>query len=233
MCTENPLPDSVSDEHLAEDFANFFMGKIDKICENLVHHSDYVSDKKHRIDITNFRPFSEDEVSSLIGELNTKSCELDTIPTSLIKKFKDDFLPILTELVNLSLSSGIFPESWKCAIIRPLLKKTGLDLICSNYRPVSNLSFLSKLLEKAVLDRLNEHCDKYKLLPENQSAYRKHFSCETCVVKLVDDILRDFEGKQVSAMILVDLSAAFDTVNWDILLNVLHNQYGLGGTCLK
>ena len=88
-------------------------------------------------------------------------------------------------------------------------------------------------MEKAVLDRLNEHCDKYKLLPENQSAYRKQFSCETCVVKLVDDILRDFEVKQVSAMILVDLSAAFDTVNWDILPNVLHNQYGLGGTCLK
>ena len=97
MCTENPPPDSFSDDQLAEDFANFFMGKIDKIRENLVHHSDYVPNKKHGIDITNFRPFSEDEVSSLIGELNTKSCELDTIPTSLIKKFKDDFLPILTE----------------------------------------------------------------------------------------------------------------------------------------
>ena len=77
--------------------------------------------------------------------------------------------------------SGAFHETvfiWKTAIIKPLLKKVGLDLICKNYRPVSNLSFLSKILKKCALLQFNNHCTVNKLLPVYQSAYREHFSCE-------------------------------------------------------
>ena len=81
-------------------------------------------------------------------ELQTKSCELDKLPTHILKMHINELLQTITNLVNQSLKQGIFPSQWKQAIVRPLLKKTGLELVLSNYRPVSNLSFLSKLIEK-------------------------------------------------------------------------------------
>ena len=96
----------------------------------------------------------------------------------------DSFLTPHTHLVNLSLKNGVFPIKWKEALIRPLLKKAGLNLMHNNYRPVSNLSFLSKVVEKAVLIQFNIHCDQNMLLPVYQSAYRKGHSCETAIVKL-------------------------------------------------
>ncbi|VDI39690.1 Hypothetical predicted protein, partial [Mytilus galloprovincialis] len=136
-------------------------------------------------------------------------------------------------LVNLSLSQGVFPLRWKQAVVRPLLKKAGLELIYSNYRPVSNLSFLSKLIEKCALYRLNEHVKDHDLLPTNQSAYRQFHSCESALLRLVIDILDRMEHQEVTAMIAVDLSAAFDTVDHSILIKVLEYQYGVNGTTLK
>ena len=79
--------------------------------------------------------------------MQSKLCELDCLPTHILKDHIDSFIPILTKIVNLSLESGVFSEDWKTAILRPLLKKSGLDQIDSNYRHVSNLSFISKLVE--------------------------------------------------------------------------------------
>jgi len=97
---------------------------------------------------------------------------------------------------------------------------------------VSNLAFLSKLIEKAVLLRLNVHVDAHKLLPKNQSAYRRHHSCESALLRLVNDILAGMENQEVTAMIAIDLSAAFDTVDHDILVDVLQAHYGLQDTAL-
>ena len=119
----------------------------------------------------------------------------------------------------MSLRQGVFPSTFKHAIVRPLLKKAGLDLDLSNYRPVSNLAFLSKLIEKAVVLRLNVHVDAHKLLPKNQSAYRRHHSCESALLRLVNDILAGMENQEVTAMIAIDLSAAFDTVNQNVVVH--------------
>ena len=163
----------------------------------------------------------------------TKSCELDVVPTNVLKQCLDALVPPITKFVNLSLTSGSFPYDWKVAKVRPLLKKPGLDLIESNYRPVFNLSFISKLVEKCMLDQLNEHCALHHLMPDYQSAYRQHFSCETALVRLCSDILWSMEQQKVTALVTVDLSAAFDTVDHDILLNVLNKYYGITGTALK
>ena len=117
-------------------------------------------------------------------------------------------------------------------MVRPLLKKTGLELNISNYRPVSNLSFLSKLIEKAALFRLNSHVDDHRLLPKNQSAYRRFHSCESALLRLVNDLLDGMEKQEVTALIAIDLSAAFDTVDHDILIEVLKNQYGVGSKAI-
>ena len=94
---------------------------------------------------------------------------------------------------------------------------------------VSNLSFLSKILEKCAPLQFNNHCTVNNLLLDYQSAYREHFSCETALVKLMDDILWNMEAQEITAVVAIDLSAAFDTIDHDVLLDVLNNRFGLDG----
>ena len=111
------------------------------------------------------------EVKKIILSLKTKSCKLDALATKLLKECIDSILPTITNLVNISLQDGAFASGWKTSIIRPLLKKPNLDLIPSNYWPVSKLSFLSKLLENCAMNHVNEHCNIHKLLPDYKLAY--------------------------------------------------------------
>ena len=90
----------------------------------------------------------------------TKGCELDPIPTKLFKEIASNILPIITRIINLLLKEGVFADNWKDAIIRPLLKKVGMELITKSYHSVSNLSFLSKLIKVAALDQFNAHCEE-------------------------------------------------------------------------
>ena len=173
---ENPLPSHTSDKDLTEEFANFFMGKIQKIRDNLTGYPIYEPTKKITTRLAEFRPFEQTEVKKIILSMKTKSCKLDALPTRLLKQCIEDILPTITNLVNISLQEGMFASEWKTSIIRPLLKKPNLDPIFSNYHPVSNLSFLSKLLEKCAMNHLNEHCNLHNLLPDYQSAYQNGYS---------------------------------------------------------
>ena len=102
-----------------------------------------------------------------------------------------------------------------------------------NYRPVSNLTFMSKIVERLVCQQLVSYLELNQLLPKHQSAYRKFHSTETAVLKLVSDILLAADGAEVTLLGLLDLSAAFDTVDHDILLNRLQKSFGLGGGVLS
>ena len=108
----------------------------------------------------------------------------------------------------------------------------GLELTESNYRPVSKLPFLSKVVEKCVL-RFNKHCEKYDLMPDYQSAYQANYSCETALIKIMDDILWSLEKQEVVPLVAIDLSAAFDTVDHDLLLGVLRKKFGIDQVTLK
>ena len=138
----------------------------------------------------------------------------------------------VTKLINKSLIEGVFSIHWKTAIICSLLKKLWFELIAGKYRLVSNLPFLSKVVEKIVLTRFNDHCDKFQLMPGYQSAYRENFSCETAIIKITNDILWSMELKRGTSLTCIDLSAAFDTVDHGILLNVLQNKFGISGNAL-
>ena len=161
--------------------------------------------------------------------MQPKTCSLDIIPTSKFQEILDGCLPTLVHLVNRSLDTGDFCEDWKEALVKPLIKKKSLGLQNSNYRPVSNLSFISKILEKVTLDQFNQHCQEHDLVPEYQSAYRKQHSCETSLVKLVNDILWNMQKQLVTVIVILDLSAAFNTVDHDQLLEVLETRYGIVG----
>ena len=115
-----------------------------------------------------------------------------------------------------------------------LLKKQGLDQnILRNYRPVSNLPFLSKILEKIVLSQLQTHLKKNNLVEENQSAYRKYHSTETALLDVTSSLFDQADGGQASVLTLLDLSAAFDTLDHSILLRRLETTFGIRGMALK
>ena len=124
-------------------------------------------------------------------------------------------------------------RNWKTVVVRPLLKKLSLELINSNFRPVSNLSFLSKVIESCMLLQLNQHSKKYGLQPDYQSAYREHHSCETAILQLSNDILWSMERQSITSLVAIDLSAAFDTVDHEILLDILKHKFGIEGKALQ
>ncbi len=234
---DTPFPSGKSDEELANDFNKFFDGKIQTIRDNMDGTEDAVSlvheTPKYNKVLTEFRSMSQEEVKKLISTSSSKHCDLDPIPTWLLKECVDELLPLITQIINVSLQLGDMPLSLKRAIINPLLKKLGLELIKKNYRPVSNLAFISKLIEKAVAMQLIEHLRINKLYDKFQSAYRTFYSTETALLRVKTDILNTMDNRNVMLLLLLDLSAAFDTIDHSILLNRLSERCGIRGTCLK
>ena len=153
--------------------------------------------------------------------------------SSLIVQCIDELLPVITSILSLFLQSGYFAEQWKEALVHPLLKKSGLDLKFQNLRPVSNLPFISKLTESAVANQMQTHMSVNHMYPVFQSAYRKQHSTETVLLKVHNDILMNMNKQRVTLLVLLDLSAAFDTVNHDILLSRLQSNIGIGGSVLS
>lgn len=165
-----------------------------------------------------FNLLSESEVFDLITASSKKSCPPDPIPTKLLIECVDVLLPPITKIINLSLDSGYFPRTWKCNLVRPLLKKDGLPPVSKSFRPVSILSFISKLVEAVVAKQLQHYLNCNNLFPVFQSAYRQNHSTETALLKVINDILLNMNNQRVNLLILLDLSAAFDTVDHDTML---------------
>ena len=113
-------------------------------------------------------------------------------------------------------------------------KESGLELTCENFRPVRNLSFISKIVEKAVLSQLFKHCEGNAPLPNLQSGFRRFHSTETALLKVQSDILMSTDRQEITLLVLLDLRrAAFDTIDHQILLNVLGNDFGIIGSAHK
>ena len=195
--SETVYPEHITKLSLANEFNKFFIGKIQRIRDML---DTQTTTTPRRIDGNNinltcastfssFRLLTEAEVAKLISDAPSKSCELDPLPTWLLKKCSDTLVPIITELINLSLSTGIFPDEFKNAMVTPLLKKSNLEPVFSNFRPVSNLEFISKLIEKAVALQITDYIDVNGLNEEFQSAYRKKHSTETALLRVQNDVL--------------------------------------------
>ena len=167
-------------------------------------------------------------------KLSNSSCDLDPIPTKLLKLCLDPLLGPITRIVNMSLGSGVFPKDLKHALVRPTLKKPTLDPdILKNYRPVSNLPTLSKIIEKAAVTRLTFHLSHNSLIEKFQSAYRPGYSTETALVRITSDILSDLDSRRGVILVMLDLSAAFDTLDYNVLVSRLDRRLGVRGTALQ
>ena len=142
--------------------------------------------------------------------------------------------PIITSIINLSLSTAMFPQAFKHVIVTPLLKKPALDKeSLSNYRPISNLSYLSKLTERIVLQKLSLHLSSNDLFNKHQSAYTKHRSTETVLLSVCNSITNAMSNQRITGLCMLDLSAAFDTIDHGILLERLSSWFGISGSVLN
>ena len=178
------LPDHSSDSELANRFAKFFSEKVSNVVSSFTDSVPVPaitsSAAPYDHELSKFCLVSDSEVKKLIKSLPSKHCKLDPIPTWLLKDTLDELLPVITKLFNLSLSSAHVPESFKTSLLLPLLKKPNLDPNgLNNYRPIANLPFLGKVLERIVAAQLKAHLERFGMLPAYQSAYRNHHSTET------------------------------------------------------
>ena len=231
------LPSSLSPSDLATTFIEFFGNKILSVRSKFTACDvpDEFSVPKSAPPVFNsFHLVSKDDVRGIIFSCQDKQCLLDVMPTSLLKDCFDVLGACLTQLVNLSLSEGSFPPMFSQAIVNPLLKKPSLDHeTLANYRPISNLNFISKLLERVVAKQIEAHLSANALSLPYQSAYRKFHSTETALLAVHNDILSAMDKGKVTALIMLDLSSAFDTVDHSILIQRLEKWFGITGSALE
>ena len=178
------LPSFVDEKSLANRFGSFFIDKIKKIRDTFKHtQSKFLHPDKEPPTFSYFQVVTDSEVLKFIKEAPSQTCSLDPCPTHIVEQCLDILLPSLTKLVNLSLKTGIFPNPFKQAIVTPLLKKFTLSKEnLKSYRPVSGLSFLSRLVERIVAAQIRSHMDSHELGNTFQSAYKVGALNRNCLV---------------------------------------------------
>lgn len=174
----------------------------------------------------------EAEVESLILQLNNDSAVgWDGISPLLLKNCKNVLVPHITYLFNCCLQNGVFPDALKKALVHPIHK--GGDRNCvNNYRPISVLPVLSKILERILNNRLKDFLDRFNIIAENQYGFRKSISTEHAVLDLTQHIAKNLDSKTKCLGIFLDLSKAFDTVSVPLLISKLE-LLGVRGIALE
>ena len=230
------LPSHDSAKDLAESFAEFFSNKVEVIRQSFTSaptspQQDDVA--CYSTNLSEFLPTSASELDSILKGMLGKSCLLDPLPGTLMKDCFNDLLPVLVKLINLSFETATVPAPSKEAVLNPSLKKDSLDHEeRNNFRPISNLRFTSKATEKVAAVRLTQHLVDNDLHELFQSAYREGHSTETALTRIHNDILRAIDDNGCVILVLLDLSAAFDTVDHCILLERIQHRFGITGKAL-
>ena len=215
-----------SPKELAEVMNEFFISKVMSLQDNLPPPAEDPLKYLKRLMMNRtcslkFKSVHPDEVKKVVSSLkNSKSCGLDEIDVATLKLIIDDILPSLTHIINLSLLSSTFPKAWKVAKVVPLLKK-GDHLCPKNYRPVALLPILSKVLEKIVFSQIVQYMETNSLLhPSHHGSRARHDTC-TAVLEMHSTWIDAIEDGKMTGVMMLDLSAAFDLVNHDLLIKKL------------
>uniref|UniRef100_A0AAR2KHK1 Reverse transcriptase domain-containing protein n=1 Tax=Pygocentrus nattereri TaxID=42514 RepID=A0AAR2KHK1_PYGNA len=230
--------------HTSNAFMDYFDNKIENIRDKVQQINstsclssgvaDIEQNPATEVRLEVFNPLHHLELEKIISSSNCTTCTLDAVPTKLLKQVLPDIIKPLLTIVNSSLNLGYVPKAFKLAVIKPLIKKPNLDpSVLSNYRPISNLPFISKILEKAVAQQLGSYLQRNQIYEKFQSGFRPHHSTETALVKITNDLLLAADQGCVSLLVLLDLSAAFDTIDHNILLERLEKMVGITGTALS
>ena len=229
------LPEHDDPVTLANEFNRYYIDKIQKLRDAIPETSEniIVPDLFAGQKLVEFAPTDEEELTELIREFGIKTSLEDPIPAKILQTIIDEAIPTLKILINQSLATGSM-DGVKFSVIDPLLKKCGLDSDeKKNFRPVNNLVFFSKLIERVVSRRLNSHMSSNGLQNDKQFAYKKHHNTEAMMVEMVDEALEGFDDNKCTVIVFLDLSAAFDTIDHEKLLGILSDEIGISGTALK
>ena len=220
---------------IANKFNNFYTS----IADNILTKRKYNGNKSYRDYLTNPLDISmalyacdETEVKNLLTSLNPKKASgPNSIPTTVLHLLANDICKPLSVIFNLSFNSGEYPDMLKMATAIPIFKKDS-KLIVSNYRPISLLSNINKILEKLMFTRVYEFLEKHKCIYKLQFGFRSKHSTNHALINITETIRSALDSKKIAAGIFVDLQKAFDTVNHEILIQKL-NHYGVRGTVNK
>ncbi|MCP4274572.1 MAG: hypothetical protein GY781_21820 [Gammaproteobacteria bacterium] len=233
-------PSDSPNAELAANFITFFTSKITDLRHELdeTNMDDEFSVRlaphyNPRVVLSSFQQINVNDIRSYIANMNKTFCLLDPINVAKLPDVYNYTVEHISKIINKCFNENNFPDSEKHALLRPTLKKPGLDVRSfSNYRPVSNLSFLSKLIERAILDQLLPILQQNEAIPIFQSAYQHHHSTETALTRIHNDLVENTCYGATSLLVLLDLSAAFDTVDHELLLSDLH-QCGVQDSALQ
>ena len=212
----------------------FFTNKISKIRDTF-STSGSLNDAPDLVPpaFNTFKHVTEHEVSKCINESPTKSCPLDPISTFLLKDCLDILIQSITKLVNYSLIDGSFPSAFKRAVVTPPLKRLLCPKMTLRIIAQCGLCFLSKLVERVVAKQLTSHINNNKLDNSHQSSYKPGHSTKTALLSIKNEVYISLACGEPKALVLLDLSTVFDTIDHNILLGYLKSWFGLGGTVLK
>lgn len=164
---------------------------------------------------------SEEVVGKILGSIKTSARGADQININMLNYCIPHLLPYITHIINHCITNSVFPESWKIALVTPI-PKVNAPKDYKDLRPISILSTLSKVLERVIETQLRSYLTKFDLLPNYQSGFRKNHSCATALLNVTDDIFNANDKDKVTALVLIDFSKAFDLLNHEILLAILH-----------
>ena len=222
---------------LARIMNKFFIDKVQNLRLNMTqNHGDPLRLlqilMRNRTCSFNFQPEHPDQILKILSNLkSSSSCGTDEIGSSVLKLIKHEITPVLTHIINLSISQHTFPSLWKKAKVIPLHKKDEV-LDPKNYRPVSLLCVLSKVLERCMFMQMVRYLEQNNLLHPSHHGFRAKHSTASALIQMFDTWIDAFEDDEISAVILLDMSAAFDVVDHDILLDKLA-LYGLESGALS
>ena len=231
------LPTHDSSSQLATQFNEYFKEKISNIRKSFPPYKKVTGNSCNfkGVFLEVFEPTTEDEIKKMIMTHGIKCSPEDPLPAALLTNLVDTFIPIWVDLINLSLEQGSM-DCLKCGVLAPLIKDldSAFDTEAyKNYRPVTNLQLLGKLIERVVADRLDTHMDTHNLHSSKQYAYKVDHSAELLLTKVTNDLLLACDQKTPTLVMFLDLSAAFDTVDQEKLLDILHDDIGVRGMALE
>ena len=215
-------------------FANIGKNLASEIEQNITDNADYTQYVSTPLTETKlqFKCITDNDTQRAIDKLENKSSSgHDGISNKLLKLLKIELSKSLTLIINQMITTGIFPDSFKISKITPLFKKGDVSML-SNYRPISLLPTISKIFERILYNQLYDYFNSNNLLAEEQYGFRTNHSTEYAAVKLVDNVSKEMELGNTPTALYIDLSKAFDTLSFDILLYKL-NYYGIKDNAFK